>query len=261
MSEKFPEKSIYTLNTVENALRILGLFSPEKKQLTFAEIQQQLKLPRTTVFRLLYTLEINDYIRKIPSSGNYKLGLKVLYLGKTMFQDADILEISKPFMTELRDDLGETVDLTILDNNQALYIEQLDSVYHLKAEYSAKSRRLPLHCTACGKVLAAFNLERLSHKWPPRHLMAYTQNTVTEREVLLEQLAEVKRLGYAIERGELEDYVNAYSAPIFDGNNIAVAALTIVIPQSRLTPETEEKIIDQVKHYASKISDGLKEYL
>ena len=108
------DKHDYTLGTLEKAFNILDLFSYQRTELSLNEIKNILDMPKSTVFRLLYTMEKYGLIRKVVSSGNYRLGLKLLYLGNLVSKDYDIVGIARPFMRELWQELGETVDLTIV---------------------------------------------------------------------------------------------------------------------------------------------------
>ena len=148
-----------------------------------------------------------------------------------MSKDYDIVGVARPFMRELWQELGETVDLTIVSNDQVLFIETFESTNHLKAEYSPVGKKLPLHCTASGKILAAYSPEKISSNWPSPILTAYTPNTITNPLELKKELENVREHGYAMDDGELDQNIKSYSAPIFDGNYAVPAALTVVIPK------------------------------
>ncbi|MEL7565842.1 MAG: IclR family transcriptional regulator [Dehalobacterium sp.] len=253
-------KPNYTLGTLEKAFNILDLFSPQRPELSLQELKDILGVPKTTVFRLLFTMEKHGFVRRVGNSGSYRLGLKLLYLGNVVSKDYDIVRIASPFMKNLRDELGETVDLTIINNDQVLLIEEFESVYRLKAGYSQVGKKLPLHCTASGKILASYSWEKISSRWPPKILPAYTSKTITDPDVLKKELELVLERGYAMDDEELDVDIMSYSAPIFDRDSSVPAALTVVAPKSRLSSEKEETIIRKVCYYASIISNELSKF-
>jgi DNA-binding IclR family transcriptional regulator len=253
-------KPNYILGTLEKAFNILDLFTPKSPELSLNEIVEALSIPKTTAFRLLYTLESYGFIRRVSSTGRYRLGLKLIYLGNLASRDYDFVRIACHFMQELRDDVGETVDLTIISNDQVLLIEEIESVNRLRAGYSQIGKKLPLHCTASGKVLAAYAREKISPKWPPKNLPAYTENTITDHKTLEKELVSVLEKGYAIDDEEFDIDIKSYSAPIFDKNDCILAALTIVAPKSWISTEKEQLIIEKLCFYASQIRSELSKY-
>lgn len=244
----------YSIKSIDKALSILEIFSPENPQWSLKRIQNTLQMPKATTFRILYTLEKRGLLRKDPRTRNYRLGLKLVYFANLIAKGHDLLSIARPTMIALRDETGETVDCTILDHNQVLYIELLESTHRIKASSSQVGRKLPLHCTACGKVLAAFSKDRLSNDWPPSNLTPYTRKTITDPAKLKTELEKVRKQGYAIDRGELDDGIYAVSAPLFDADSNAIAALTIVAPLSRLDRRTLSELKEKVVSSAQKIA-------
>ncbi len=249
-------KPDYTVRSIEKAISLLDIFTPGNLQVSLNEIQKVSGMPKATVFRLVYTLEKCGFLRKDNSSGDYRLGFKLLHFGNLIAINQDIIKIALPEMEMLRDKTGETVDLTILDGNQVLYIAQLDSNQRLKAVNSGIGRKLPLHCTACGKVLAAFASNKIAN-WPPRTLTAFTSRTITDVEALWAELQTVKEKGYAVDLGELDEGIIAVSAPIRINKSNVAAALTIVAPESRVGNEIFANFITEIKKSAAEISTKL----
>lgn len=253
------DKSDYSLGTLEKAFSILDLFSYQNTELSLNEIKNKLNMPKATVFRLLFTMEKHGFVRRVNPSGKYRLGQKLLYLGDMVAKDYDIIRIARPFMRDLWKELGETVDLTVISNDQVLFIEAFESIYHLKAEYSPVGKKLPIHCTASGKILAAFAPQQLSAAWPPQVFEAYTPYTITDPAVLRQELAQVREKGYAMDEGELDENINSYSVPIFCGPSVQ-AALTVVVPKSRLNQGLEAGILKGLSHSAGQISAALSQF-
>ncbi len=248
-------KPDYTVKSIEKAVSILDVFSPERLNVSLNEIQEILGMPKATVFRIVYTLEKCGLLRRDNSSGTFCLGLKILYLGNLIAVKQDIVEIALPIMAPLRDETGETVDLTILDGNQILYIAKLDSNHRLKAS-SGIGKKLPLHCTASGKLLAAYTNKIPG--WPPNTLTAYTSKTITDIDILQTELQTIRDKGYAVDMGELDEGIVAVSAPIWINKRNVAAALTIVAPESRVDNKTFAGFIAKVKKSAAEISAELE---
>jgi len=254
-------KRDYTIKSVEKALGILDVFSRGRLDLSLSEITETLQMPKPTVFRILCTLEKCGLLRKDEKQGTYRLGLKLVYLGNLVTLDYDIVRMARPVMVRLRDETQETVDYTILDSNQVLYIELLESPRRIKAESSKVGRKLPLHCTACGKILAAFSPNGLDPNWPPKVLPAFTERTITNTKNLLKDLDQVREKGFAVDMGELDEGIYAVSAPILDTNGSALAALTIVAPMERLEQEPISELAAKVVSAAEEISHKINQNL
>jgi DNA-binding IclR family transcriptional regulator len=229
-------KSDYAIQTVSNALRLLEMFD-EQERLGVTELSRRLDLHKNNVFRLLATLEQAGYIEQCAEDDQYRLGLRCLELGQHYSRSRSLLCRARPVLAALARELGETAHLGI---------DQDDEVAHLASELPDRmlvtarreGLRLPLHCTALGKVLlafaedgrrAAFDRDRASVG-----LAARTPATLVDRDKLFEQLRTAAGLGFALDVEECEIGLVCAAAPVLDRSGRAVAAISVSAPTARV---------------------------
>jgi DNA-binding IclR family transcriptional regulator len=223
----------YNVRAVERALQILESFSEENAERGVSEIAQLVDLHKATTFRIVTTLVNFGFLERTADGQKYRLGMRLASLGSNVIQRMDVRREALPYMQRLVDQWGESVDLSIFEQNDVFFVEAVQG-NHALTFAAAVISRLPLHCTASGKVFLAYlppdKLDRLLQQ----PLSAYTDKTITSPEKLREQLVEIRRLGYAIDDEELEVGVYAFSAPIRNQHKEVIAAMGMPIPVSRL---------------------------
>jgi DNA-binding IclR family transcriptional regulator len=169
----------------------------------------------------------------------------------------DVRGIARPVMEKLNAATGETVHLTVLTESDVMvFLDKLDSTRAVRPHVELGAA-LPPYCVANGKAVLAFvpkaRLERVLHG----KLRRFTKTTLTRKGELLEHLNDVRRLGYAVNRGEYRADVSGLAAPIFDHTGLPVAALGISVPSNRLTPELIGDLAPQLAASAQQISSAL----
>ncbi|RAP74436.1 IclR family transcriptional regulator [Paenibacillus montanisoli] len=220
-----------TVRAVERALDILLCFT-KKKEWAMTELADSVGLHKSTVHRMLATLEERGFIVRDAASDRYKLGLRIWELSANMSGADDPAVIGLPEMERLRDMLGETVSLYLRDGNERIRIQAVQSIQAIR-RVAPIGVRLPLYVGASSKVLIAFEeaakREELLQdaSWPPSF----------DRQQFQEQMAEWQRLGYAMSVEEREQGAAAVAAPVFSRTGKLVAALSVSGPANRLTPE------------------------
>jgi len=222
--------------TVDRALDILLCFNRNESTLTLSQIAQRVRLPKSTVHRLLATLERKGFLRRIEEDGSYRLGWKLLELGFSVLEQTDLPRQVVPYMQRLVSEYRETVDFGILDGNTVLYLQVIESPQRVKIS-SAPGQRLPLFCTATGKAFLAFLPDAQVKEILRTGRRKYTEYTTTDIPTILEQLRVTRERGFAISEQEYEIGINAVAAPILDVNRYPVAVMAIVGPTYRMTPE------------------------
>jgi IclR family KDG regulon transcriptional repressor len=230
-----------TVRAVERALDILLCFAGTETELGLSDIAKRLGLHKSTVHRLLASLESKGFIRRHPQTEKYRLGWSVLELVSNIYQSDDLTSIVLPEMTRLRDQLGETISLYILTGKERIRIQAVESNQPVRRVANI-GKRLPLHVGASGKVLLAYSPELLEEllqdpTWPPE------QN----RDEFLAALQTVRDLGYAVSIEEREAGAAAVSSPIFSRGGKIAAALSVSGPVDRFTPEAIERSAAAVK--------------
>jgi IclR family transcriptional regulator, KDG regulon repressor len=222
------------LSSVHNAIRVLDCFSATDRELGVSELARRLGLGKSTVFRLGSTLVAGGLLEHNPESGRYRLGLRLYELGALVSVHIDLHDAAGPHLLEVRNRTGETVQLSVLDGREVVYVERLESSHTVRI-FGRVGHRLPAYCTATGKVLLAHlpdsELEALLDGW---ELPARTPYTITDPAVLRKALAEVRRRGWGENVQEAELGVASVAAPVRDAHGAVVAALSVVGPVIRL---------------------------
>lgn len=221
------------LRSVTNALLLLEAFSLEKPELGVTELSLALGLGKSTVHRLLAALAARGYILKNPLTEKYYLGLKAFEVGSLVAVQRNIRDVSAPFLQRLMLASKETVHLGVLDGWEVVYIDKIESNHTLRI-HSRIGRRAPLHCTALGKALLAFQPDEELEQFLRRRLKSYTPLTLTDPVRIRKELVEIKARGYALDNEEFEVGLKCIAAPLRDHTREVVASLGIASAAVRL---------------------------
>lgn len=249
------EKSDYIVQTVLHALDILEQFHDNVDELGVTDLSKRLRLHKNNVFRLLATLESRNYIEQNKLTENYRLGLKNLELGQTVIKQMGILRRSRPVLESLAQECNETCYVAVLRDAHVIYLDAVESSYPVRVA-SRVGTRLPVHCTAAGKVMLANATDtRWQGSQPYGELRRYTPTTITDRFELKKQLEKVAAQGYALEDEELDQEVRGIAAPIRDYTGSVVGALSISGPAMRLgEPRLHDELAPMIERAAEDIS-------
>jgi DNA-binding IclR family transcriptional regulator len=218
----------HTIPVLDRTMEVLGQIERSGDGLTIRELTERLGLPRTTVYRILNTLQQHQVVRR-DDRGAYRLGRRLLSLAANVggqARDVDLAAVAQPFLDRLAAELGEGVKLSVVD---------ADSVFVLAAaqgrrEYAltvAPGQRLPIHAGAASKLLLAHLPPDEVDDWLSRPLPAYTAKTITDPRRLRAELARIRRQGWAQDRGENGPSIQAFAAPVFGRDGRLVAAVSV----------------------------------
>jgi IclR family transcriptional regulator, acetate operon repressor len=214
---------------VDRAARLLTEVVHSPDAVTFTELATTTGLAKSTTSRLLLALERNGLVRR-DNAGRFRPGEVFIRFAWRGGAEAGLTDVAQPFLHRLGEATGETVNLGVERDGAVEQIAQVDSAYLIGAT-NWVGMQAPLHCSAMGKVLLAFEAAHL----PPGRLPRRTPHTVTARAALLAELDEAKRRGYAVTNGELEPGLAAVAAPVRRNGGVVVAALSVSGPATRLT--------------------------
>ncbi|NDI35130.1 IclR family transcriptional regulator [Chengkuizengella sediminis] len=218
-----------TVRAVERALDILLCFTDEI-DLGLTEIAEKTGLHKSTVFRLLASLEVKGFVIRDSVTEKYRLGFRIWELSANLSQSDDPATILLPEMERLRDILGETISLYIRDGNERIRIQAVQSKHSIR-RVAPIGARLPLYVGASSKILIAFAdtdiQENMINEW----------TELIDISAYKDQMAEIRKVGYATSIEERESGVAAVSIPIFNRSHHLVAALSVSGPVNRLTLE------------------------
>jgi DNA-binding IclR family transcriptional regulator len=247
----------YLINSILRASTVLRCFSKEGSHFKISELARQLHLDRSTTYRILLSLEKCGFVEKDEKTGEYSLGMAAFEVGNAFIRQMDFVKISKPIIADLALSVQETVHLAVLSNTEIVYVDKADSPRTLGV-ISKIGQRGPVYCTALGKVLLAHQPQaELTRIIQEIKLRPYTKNTITSKKVLAEELKEIRKKGYSLDRREIEEDVECIGAPIRDHRGEVIAALSISGPQKKIATPNEGQFVNQVVKAAALISSKI----
>jgi DNA-binding IclR family transcriptional regulator len=237
-------KGEYSIQTVINALRVLDAFR-HAEDFGVTELSAELSLHKNNVFRLLATLENHGYVEQ-TSDERYRLGLRALELGQAFLRGRHLVRRARPVMEQLAAEVRESVHLATLCELEVVFLDGVEANRLVKAG-TREGQRLPVHCTAAGKVLMGFaapplrdNFERSVTR---NGLSAHTERTIVDHTKLFDHLRSVAYEGYAMDNQECEEGLVCAAAPVFGPTGEVMAALSISGPSYRLGEERVHRAI------------------
>lgn len=237
------------MQSADRALAILAAFSSGRSDVGVSELAAELGLHKSTVSRLLATLGARGFVRR--EGDRFVPGFELARLGGLAVRSLSLSRIAAEPLERLAEATGETVNLAVRERGFALNVHQVQTS-HLVGVGDWTGRSAPLHCTANGKALLAFGDGPL-----PSDLGARTASTITDRDLLLEELEAIRVRGFALAREELEVGLNAVAAPVFDRHGACVAAVSVSGPSFRL----EEQQLDEVGRLCIVAADEISSLL
>jgi DNA-binding IclR family transcriptional regulator len=247
----------HTIPVIDRMMEILGQLERHAGGLNIREMAQSLKLPRTTVYRIMNTLQIHEVVRR-DDDGVYHLGRRLLALAahtSTRYSDAKLAVICQPFMDRLAAELGEGIKLSIINEDGAMVLAAAQG----RREYAltvAAGQRMPIHASAAGKLILAYQPADIIDYWLNQPLPAYTAKTITDPPELRAAMASIKRAGWAFDEGETAPSIQAVATPIFTRGGGLVAAISVPF----LAGATQARI-DEIKAAATRAALAASEAL
>jgi len=246
----------------ESVAAVLKVFAilqalSERNETGISELSMRLAMPKATIYRFLQTMKTLGYVRQEVDSERYGLTMKVFELGTKALQYPDLVELAKHHMQVLSDKTGETIHLGMLIDSEIIYVHKVDS-RHMLGMYSRVGRRAPIHCTAIGKVLLAWESpERRDHVLVGVEFKRFRDRTITSRKAFLQELERTRHQGYGEDREEFDDHIRCLGIPVFDRLNQAVAGLSISFPTFRYDEAREPEIVAMLRDASRAISKQL----
>jgi len=245
-------------NSIEKALEILLAFTPSNQGMGTIEISKKLGLHKATVSRILLILTKSGFLQRDKQTKKFKLGHAAILLGLAVNQSINnnLVQIAKPHIDGLRDRVKETVILEVLSGETTI-IASIAEGPRLVRLAGNVGDRVPIHAAAGAKAILAFSNPEVSNALLDVALHRFTEYTITERVVLLEQFKEIRRLGVSFDVEEIDEGTSAIGAPIFNHEEKPVASIVIAGPSQRITANNSLEMISALKETAAKISAQL----
>jgi DNA-binding IclR family transcriptional regulator len=245
-----------SVRAVERALDVLLCFTSQTPELTMTQIADRIGINKSTVHRLLGTLERRRFVQRDPATGAYQLGIRLFQMAYLTLEHNDLRRLAAPFLRRLCEQYQENVDLSVLDDMDVIFINHLEGPQRVKVA-SATGQRLPAFSTASGRATLAYLPDEATRGILARGISSYTPYTPRSEEAVLEDLCLIRERGFALSEQEYEEGINAVAAPILDGSNRPFAAVAIVGPAYRLTRERMIEIGPTLVTAASEIAQEL----
>jgi DNA-binding IclR family transcriptional regulator len=224
---------------IEKVGSLLNLFSFAQPEWGVREAAEALDLPRSTMGDLLLGLAEQGILNR-TSTGRYRLGWRLFELSQVLVEHTAFCIEARRAMRELVEHCGETTHLAVLDGTQVLFVEKLQATPAVEILLSRVGARLSAHAVGVGKVLLASQASyRLPALLDRLSLIPCTPQTIISRERLLQELEQVRKLGYAYDREETAQGLCCVAAPIHDLDGRVPAAISLCIPASRFYPQQD----------------------
>ncbi len=243
--------------TADRALDILMLFTDEQPVLSGAAIADRLGVVRSTAYRYLQSLVGSRFLEEAPGGG-FRLGLRVLEIARVARRSYGLSEVALPVMTALSARVEETVLLTRRVGDLVVCVDRAEAdTRPVRISYERGST-LPINAGASALVLLAWIDDGEARQLLERtRLQRFTPETVTDVDVLLERLGQIRRDGYSLTRAELDPEVLGIAAPIRDEAGKVIAAISVAALASRVPPDKTPDVAREVESAAREIADRL----
>jgi DNA-binding IclR family transcriptional regulator len=243
------------LRSVTIALQLIEVYA-RNENISLSEVARQLGLSKSTVHRTCGVLAQHGFLERTPDA-RYRLGLRFLEYGDLVARRTPVRDKALPLLVELRNAIGETVQVGIPIGGDVLYVERVEGQQALR--YSdGVPRRGPVHRSSAGKVLAAF-VPGVAEARLKAGLPASTGYTIVSPKVFMEELALVRERGFARSVEETEAGMASLAVPVRSGNiGPVVAAISAIGPTVRLAGSSETRHIELLKAASLKLGQSLQ---
>jgi DNA-binding IclR family transcriptional regulator len=231
-----------SIQVIERLALLLDAIAVHEEPVSLKILSAETGLHPSTAFRILSSLAEQGFVER-TTRGNYQLGIKLMQLGSRVRSGVDIRKIALPLMERLRDQLDETVNLTVREGDEIVYIERSLAKRMIRVEQVIGSRA-PLHLTAVGKMMLGDQGEAACRSYAKRSkLPAYTINTHTRITALVQDCTSAVKRGYALDNEEAELGVGCIGTLVRDASGHVVAGLSISSPIERRKDEWIEQVM------------------
>ena len=242
--------------SLERGLTIIEVLANSQRGQNLSELTRSLHLPKSSIHRLLLTLELRGYLYRNEQTGRYNFGLKLFNLASMALGRTKLREQAGPVLHALMQKTGLTIHMAILEQNQAFLIEKIEPP-GLPRLGTWIGRSMDLHCTGVGKALLAHLREEEIQRLIRNGLPRYNDNTIVSAKKLKEELARIRQVGYALDDEEETIGLRCIGTPILDSESKAVAAISIAGTTAQINPDNISSLALKLRQSSSEISRRL----
>ncbi|MBT2304155.1 IclR family transcriptional regulator [Variovorax paradoxus] len=249
----------YNVPALERGLRMLCEFSRESRTLSAPELARRFDLPRSTVFRLLTTLENMGFLERAEGGRDYRLGLAVLRLGFEYLASLELTQLGTPLLNRLCEELRTPCNLVVRDGRSIVYVAKVAPPTPFASSVTVGTR-LPAHATVLGRVLLEdLTLPQLRALYPEERLETFSPSTPKTVNELFDMVQSDRQRGYVLSEGFFESNISTIAAPVRDHSAHIVAALGVTITSGHIDENRMDEMVRRVRETAEEIS-GLLNY-
>jgi len=241
------------MTIIDKAMVVLRQFAGNARTLGVSDLSRTTGMDKASVHRLMKALARHHFVEQDPVTRRYELGLLAVELAGAKLRQMPLAEVAQPHLARLSQDTGETVQMSVLHDLRVLYIAIVESPQPIRVAAGVGAFG-PLHCTAAGKVLLAFQPKSVREDVLKRSLRRYTPNTLTDAAKLRRELDQVARDGRAIDDGGFVEHLRVAAAPIRGRSGEVIAAVAVGGPSIRVTRRQLSKFASLVVATAAAIS-------
>ena len=245
--------------SLEKGLAVLRGFGAARRTMNLADIAQVAGISKSSAQRMVHTLEELGYIRKHPQSRRFQLTPKVMEIGYNYLAADILVDVANPYLAELNQLTGETVNLTEPDGLDMVYVSRFVAPKFIPIHMPIGSR-IPMYCTGGGRAyLSGLGDDEIRRVLQDSTLAELTRYTLTDATAIFERVITSRNQGYATNKEEMFLGDMTIAAPIFNSNGLPVAAVHVVVPSSRWSmEEAEDKLASTVIQCARGISNSIR---
>lgn len=245
--------------SVQKTLQILLAFVPHNREMGTMEISELLGLHKSTVSRLLNVLVSYNFLQHDKKTRKFRLGKAAANIGMAIKQSLSeqLIGIAQPHIDDLRDKVGETVALEIWNGNSTILAYRAEALRLLRVSLIRPGDRVDAHVSAGARVILAFSGENTVENILQGPFTRYTDNTITDPDVLRAQMPLIRKNGYVLAKGERHLETNIIAVPIFNYEKRPVAAVSLFTNTERLQALIKSNVILLLKETATQISTKL----
>jgi DNA-binding IclR family transcriptional regulator len=245
------QPSTRRIGAAERAITVLDTLA-DGGELGTNEIARRTGMTPSTVSRQLGTLAGTGLVERVPSSGRYKLGIRLVHLANAVLSRLDVREVARPHLVALVEATGETATLSVAGDEDAITVDFVSGAHQIQP-VSRLGRPSIAHATSAGKVMLAFSGREL----PEGPFRAYTTSTITDPQALATEIEQVREQGWAQAAGEREPGLTAIAAPVRSSRGELEAILALQGPSARFDDADVEKALPLLLERADAVSREL----
>lgn len=242
--------------TALKALHTLEIVANSPEPVSVQEVANRLLSDKATAYRMLVTLLKSGFAVRDEVSKRYSLSYKVVSLSRNLLAENEVTKLILQEMRELSLATQETIHYSVLDGHNTVLVQRVKGIHLVNVDFQIGDRS-PLHCTAIGKVILAFQDIRFVEEIIAAGLPKISSQTITEAETLRQELRKIRSQGYAVDDHEFSDTMRCIAVPVFEGNGNVRSGISISGPESRFSYDKLDELNEPMLHTSRNISRKL----